>query len=125
MNNKDLFKDANQRATTHCRHRTQTPPTATAEATTGREGQAIISKAIGEGRENMTELEAFYPALTLTRPISTMHTAKTQIVRQPQRNRCLLRAHSLLLAIQARRNSFVTALGIITRMNTPLQSHGL
>ena len=91
MNNKDLFKDANQRATTHCRHRTQTPPTATAEATTGREGQAIISKAIGEGRENMTELEAFYPALTLTRPISTMHTAKTQIVRQPQRNRCLLR----------------------------------
>jgi hypothetical protein len=63
MNNKDLFKDANQRATTHCRHRTQTPPTATAEATTGREGQAIISKAKGEGRENMTELEIFYGQL--------------------------------------------------------------
>src|SRR6202023_1285423 len=31
------------------------------------------------------------PALTLTRPISTMHTAKTQSVRQPQRNRFLLR----------------------------------
>src|SRR5215472_6513431 len=31
------------------------------------------------------------PGLTLTRPISTMHTAKTQSVRQPQRNRCLLR----------------------------------
>jgi hypothetical protein len=29
--------------------------------------------------------------LTLTRPISTMHTAKTQRVRQPQRNRFLLR----------------------------------
>src|SRR5258707_6989625 len=29
--------------------------------------------------------------LTLTRPISTMHTAKTQSVRQPQRNRFLLR----------------------------------
>jgi hypothetical protein len=31
------------------------------------------------------------PASTLTRPISTMHTAKTQSVRQPQRNRFLLR----------------------------------
>src|ERR1700726_463180 len=31
------------------------------------------------------------PVLTLTRPISTMHTAKTQSVRQPQRNRFLLR----------------------------------
>jgi hypothetical protein len=31
------------------------------------------------------------PVLTVTRPISTMHTAKTQSVRQPQRNRCLLR----------------------------------
>src|SRR5258707_9022677 len=31
------------------------------------------------------------PALTLTRPISTMHSAKTQSVRQPQRNRFLLR----------------------------------
>src|ERR1700720_4894509 len=31
------------------------------------------------------------PALTLTRPISTVHTAKTQSVRQPQRNRFLLR----------------------------------
>src|SRR5882757_2280554 len=31
------------------------------------------------------------PALTFTRPISTMHTAKTQSVRQPQRNRFLLR----------------------------------
>src|SRR6202040_1885364 len=31
------------------------------------------------------------PTLTLTRPISTMHTAKTQSVRQPQRNRFLLR----------------------------------
>src|SRR5215471_8995364 len=31
------------------------------------------------------------PGLTLTRPISTMHTAKTPSVRQPQRNRFLLR----------------------------------
>jgi hypothetical protein len=29
--------------------------------------------------------------MTLTRPISTMHTAKTQSVRQPQRNCCLIR----------------------------------
>lgn len=31
------------------------------------------------------------PASTPTRPIATMHMAKTQIVRQPQWNRCLLR----------------------------------
>ena len=31
------------------------------------------------------------PVATLTRPISTMHTAETQIVRQPQRNCYLLR----------------------------------
>jgi hypothetical protein len=31
------------------------------------------------------------PISAPTRPISTMHTAKTQFVRQPQRNRCLLR----------------------------------
>jgi hypothetical protein len=31
------------------------------------------------------------PASTLTRPISTMHTAKTQSVRQPKRNRFILR----------------------------------
>lgn len=29
-------------------------------------------------------------ASTPARPVSTMHTAKTQIIRQPQRNRCLL-----------------------------------
>jgi hypothetical protein len=34
------------------------------------------------------------PVLTLTRPISTVHTAKTQSVRQPQRNRFLLRPNA-------------------------------
>src|ERR1700692_1490560 len=34
------------------------------------------------------------PVLTLTRPISTMHTAKTQSVRQPKRHRSLLRPNA-------------------------------
>ena len=60
------------------------------EATSGTFGLQLphIAALMRATRSSIGALPASAPA----RPISTMYTAKTQFVRQPQRNRCLLRS---------------------------------